>query len=295
MAAASVPPSSAPVGARGHEAYDVAIERALSFAREHALPLTLFAVGDDLAREPNAERLRKAAVSGHQVESHSMSHRYDLSRAPYGEILAELRASFDRIADVTGRRPEGFRAPGYTLSDAVLDALDDVGASFDSSVFPCPAYYTAKAVVMGAMKARGRSSASILGSPSVMLAPTEPYLPARPWTRAGGARLVEIPMRVTRGLRLPVIGTSLALAGEVGARALIAACGRVDAWNLELHAMDFLGAEDGLADLVPHQPELRRPLARRLGALHATVESLKARGARFTSLSQIATAFRERS
>jgi hypothetical protein len=272
----------------GHEAYDVAVDRALAFAREHKIALTFFAVGDDLARAENAERLRRAVLAGHVVESHSMSHRYDLSRSPRHELVQEVAASFEAIRAVVGRRPAGFRAPGYVVTDAVFDALEEVGASFDSSVFPCPAYWGAKALVMGAMAVRGRASASIVGSPRALLSPLDPYVPGRPYTRRGGRSLVEIPILVTRWGRLPVIGTTLALAGEHGARALIAACGRPRAWNVELHAMDFLDASDGLADLAPHQPELRVPLAKRLRALAATVRALEDRAQRFTTLADVA-------
>ncbi len=281
------------VSGAGHEAYDLAIERALTFAREHRAPLTFFAVSDDLARPENAERIRRVAAAGHAVESHSRSHRYDLSRAPSAELRAEVRDSFDVIRAVTGRRPAGFRAPGYTLSEALLDALEEAGASFDSSVFPCPLYFGAKACAMAIIVARGRRSASILGSPAALAAPTEPYVPGRPYDRPGDRGIIEIPMRVTRGPRLPVIGTSLALAGETGARALVAACGRPRFWNIELHAMDFLDASDGLDDLAAHQPELRRPLGRRLRALDAALREIAHRGNRFTTLAEIASLARE--
>ena len=271
-----------------HAAYDVAIERALAFARVFGASLTLFAVGRDLERSQNVDRIRRVAQAGHTIESHSMSHRYDLVRASSAEIRREIVESFDLIESVAGRRPVGFRAPGYTLSRDILDALEEVGAKFDSSVFPCPAYHAAKALVMGLMALSGRSSSSILSSPRAVLAPSEPYRPGRSFTSRGDRRLVEIPIRVTRGPRLPVIGTSIALAGELGARALVAGCGKVRFFNLELHAMDFLDVSDGLADLAPFQIELRKPLSLRLRALSALCSSLRDRGYRFTTLAEIA-------
>ncbi|MFO0616393.1 MAG: hypothetical protein U0414_27625 [Polyangiaceae bacterium] len=75
-----------------------------------------------------------------------------------------------------------------------------------------------------------------------------------------------------------MIGTTLALAGARGAPALVTACGTPGVFNLELHAIDFLSVEDGLSDLGPHQRELGIPLARRIGALDAALDTLDARG-----------------
>src|SRR5258708_2842688 len=63
-----------------HAVYDVAIARAAAFARHHAIGLTFFAVGEDLARERSAAALLEATRAGHVVESHSETHPYDLVR-----------------------------------------------------------------------------------------------------------------------------------------------------------------------------------------------------------------------
>lgn len=272
-----------------HAAFEVAIPRARAWARRHGVRLTLFAVGADLSRAENAAALVEAAGEGHAVESHSLTHPYDLVRLGRDAIRREVIESFDAIERAVGARPKGFRAPGYTLSDDVLDALEEAGAAFDTSAFPSTPYYLAKAAVLGWMRLSGKESASILSSPRVLFAPTEPYRPGRTWSRPRGDRgLVEIPIRVTRRLRVPVIGTTIALAGESGARALVRGCGAPDVFNLELHAIDFLGAEDGLEDLRAKQTELRVPLARRMAALDAAVEALAAQGYAFATLAAVA-------
>jgi len=274
-----------------HAVYDVALARMADFARAHDLPLTLFAIGADLVRPESAARLAELAARGHAVENHSFSHRYDLTRASAEEIRRDIEAGQEAITRATGRRPAGFRAPGYTVTDAVLDALEALGMRFDSSVFPCPAYYGAKALVMGAMRLRGRTSASVLDSPRVLAAPTRPYRPGKPWFRPGKRALVELPIQVTPGLRLPFIGTSIALAGPRVARLLAAPCAGEPLVNLELHGIDFLDADDGLPHLVPYQRELRIPLAQRLDALSAALDVFTKRGARFVTLEEAANEF----
>lgn len=270
--------------------YEAALPRIAGFAAAHGLTVTLFAIGRDLERPANAAALRVLSGAGHAVENHSYGHRYDLVRLSPGEVREEIARGAEAIARATGRRPVGFRAPGYTVRDEVLDALEDLGAQFDSSVFPCPPYYAAKAAVLAAQRLRSRRSAAILDAPRVLVAPTRPYRPGRPWFRRGARRLIELPIQVTPCGRFPVIGTSVALAGPAGARLLAAACAREPLVNLELHGMDFLDRADGLELLAGHQPELRVPLGRRLDALSAFVEALARQGRSFVGLEEAAVA-----
>ncbi len=210
------------------------------------------------------------------MESHSATHPYDLVRRSDAEIDREVGGSFDAIGRALGVRPRGFRAPGYTTSERVLDALERAGAAFDASVFPCPSYWAAKAAILGALSLAGRPSRSIVGSPAVLLAPRRPYRPGRTPHARGDRRFVEVPVQVTRGARLPLIGTSLGWAGERGARWLVRACEPTPVLGISLHGVDFLDRDDVPPD-VRDLPELRVPLARRLRALSAAVAACGSR------------------
>ena len=52
---------------------------------------------------------------------------------------------------IIGTGVRGFRAPGYDVSPAMLDTLARLGYRYDSSIFPAPGYYAAKAAVMAAL------------------------------------------------------------------------------------------------------------------------------------------------
>jgi peptidoglycan/xylan/chitin deacetylase (PgdA/CDA1 family) len=281
-------PEHARAGDALHAVYGAALPRIADFATAHRIPITLFAVGRDLGHAENATRLRAASDAGHEVENHSYAHRYDLSRLGREEIAEEIARGAEEIARAVGRRPVGFRAPGYTVSDVLFDVLEELGVAFDSSVFPCAPYYAAKALVLAGRRVRGRGSAAILDTPRVLGAPRRPYRPGRPWFRRGRRRFIELPIQVTPWLGLPVIGTSVALSGAGAARWLAWACAGERLVNLELHGMDFLDRSDGLEALAPYQPELRVPLARRLDALSAFVEETARRGARFVRLDEAA-------
>lgn len=191
----------------------------------------------------------------------------------------------------SGVRPEGFRAPGYTITDTIFEVLEELGVTYDSSVFPCPAYFAPKAAVIGAMRLVGRRSRSIVDDPRVLTAPADPYRVGRPYWRRGRG-VIELPIGVTRAARLPYIGTSVVLAGEHGARLLSRAMKGRPLVNLELHGIDLAdAAEDGLAFLAPHQPDLRRALRTKEAALRAAIATLRDAGYRFVTLREAAHAF----
>jgi peptidoglycan/xylan/chitin deacetylase (PgdA/CDA1 family) len=279
-----------PEGGASTAGYDVAFGRLEAFASDARLPLTLFAIGSDLAREEAAARLRDAHGRGHEIANHSLDHRYDLVRLGRDEILRQVDEGARLIERTVGERPVGFRAPGYTITDEVFGVLSELDVAYDSSVFPCPAYFAAKTAAIGAIALRGRESRSIVDTPAVLLAPTRPYLVGTPyWTRGSG--LLEIPVQVTRGARLPFYGTSITMAGPTGARLLAKMCVGEPLVNIELHPIDVLDADDGLEALRPHQPDVRVARERKIEALHAAVEVLKGEGYSFVTMREAARAF----
>lgn len=278
-----------PTGPAATLVYDVALMRLRAMAAAGRFPLTLFTIGSDVSRKEAREGLRAAAAEGHEIANHSLDHRYDLVRLGRAEITRQIEEGARVIEEATGQRPVGFRAPGYTISDEVFDVLRELDVDYDSSVFPCPAYFAAKTAAIGAIALRGRQSRSIVDTPKVLLAPTRPYRIGTPYWRRGEG-LLEIPVQVTRGLRLPFIGTSVTLAGPSRARLLAKMCVGEPLVNLELHGIDVLGAEDGLEALRPHQPDVRVPHTRKLDAVLAAVEELRSAGYTFVTMREAAAA-----
>lgn len=269
------------------------LPRALTWATGLGIPITLFAVAEDAGDPMVAAALRDAWARGHPVESHSATHPYDLTRRDDQAQRREIAGSVDALATVMGRRPTGFRAPGYLIDDRVLDRVEEAGLLFDASVLPSPPYVAAKMALLAGMALRGRRSASIGHGARMAVAPRAPYRPGRPFFRRGDRDLVELPVAVTPTLRVPAIGTSIgALPGGVARR--VARSLGADAFvGLELHAMDFLEPEDpGLRPLVGHQPELRRSVAARSASLAAFVDELLGLGFAAVTLEEAARSFR---
>ncbi|MGH7296988.1 MAG: polysaccharide deacetylase family protein [Polyangiaceae bacterium] len=279
-----------PTGPEGTLVYDVAVDRLATLAAELSIPLTLFAIGADLARPQAAARLASAHARGFEIANHSLDHRYDLVRLGRAEIRRQVDEGARAVERATGERPAGFRAPGYTITDEVFEVLAELEVEYDSSVFPCPPYYAAKAAAIGAIRLRGRTSRSIVDSPTVLAAPARPYRVGRPYWRRGDG-LLELPVQVTRGLRLPFFGTSVTLGGPRLASVLARMCVGDPLVNLELHGIDVLDAADGLEALRPHQKDVRVPVDRKLASLRAAIGALRGAGYAFVTLRDAARAF----
>jgi peptidoglycan/xylan/chitin deacetylase (PgdA/CDA1 family) len=279
-----------PVGRARTLVYDVAIDRLIAIGRALDVPLTLFAVGSDLARPESAAKLRDARQVGCEIANHTLDHRYDLVRLGRAEIRRQVEEGARAIEQAVGARPAGFRAPGYTITDEVFEVLAELGVAYDSSVFPCPGYWAAKAAAIGLIALRGRTSRSIVDTPAVLAAPTRPYRVGRPYWRRGSG-IVELPIQVTRGPRIHFIGTTVTLGGPGVARVLARACAGEPLVNLELHGIDVLDADDGLEVLRPHQVDVRVPRGRKVAALRAAIDELKAAGHTFVTMSEAARQF----
>lgn len=290
----------APPAELEHVVFERAVPRAARLFASRGVNVTWFVVGRDAdaalpvadraSRGANAGRLRALAEHGDELGNHSYSHPYELARLAPAEVDAELDGCDRVLRAITGAPPRGFRAPGYDLSPAMLDGLARRGYRYDSSVFPAPGYYAAKAAVMGMLALVGRPSGAVMTNPRALAAPPEPYRPAMdaPWRR-GQAPVVELPVAVTPWLRLPAIGTSLIVAPHAIRSRIIAAMARRPFFNFELHGIDFVDAEqDGIpGELVARQPDLRIPVADKLARLGALLDQL-ADGWTFATLGEVA-------
>lgn len=250
---------------------------------EAGVKATFFIVGQDVEGASEAQAvLRRMVEGGSELANHTYSHPYDLCRLPADEIARELSRAHEVLQEIFGvdHAPVGFRSPGYFINERVLRALVDLGYRYDSSMFPSLPYYGAKAAVMGGMMLRGRRSGAVLADPRGMLAPADPYRPdlERPWKR-GGAPLLELPVAVMPWLRLPAIGTMLAISPSWVRRLVLDGMAARPLFNLELHGIDLA---DAVADRIPtelagRQPDLRVPYTTKRAILLESIEQLKQR------------------
>jgi hypothetical protein len=259
-----------------------AVPRYLEIFARKGVRATFFIVGSDveggsLGAQAARGLVREMVAAGHEVGNHSFSHPYDLARLPAATVADEIRRADSAISAAAGSAVIGFRAPGYDLSATMLDVVAGLGYLYDSSIFPAPAYYLAKAVVMAALRLAGRRSGAVMTDPRALMAPTDPYRPSatRPWRR-GQSTVVELPVAVTPGLRLPAIGTNLLLFPAALRAAWLASMRGRPLFNLELHGIDLCDATDDAmpAELVARQPDLRASLATKRRAFEDMLDRL---------------------
>ncbi len=256
--------------------YSKGLPRAMRLFEELGIKATYFVVGKDLEKSPASRSLvQELALAGNEIGNHTMTHRYDFSTLSAREQEEEIRLGGDAIERATGARPIGFRAPGYNVNLGILALLEEQGYQYDSSVFPCPAYYAAKAGAIGIKALQGRRSASIVGDPRVLTAPTLPYRVDDVNLYSRGNGFPELPISVVTKARLPFIGTSISVMGSVPAKLLAKQAAKLPFVNLELHGIDFIDAEgDGIGYLKVHQSDLKVPLVKRRRALHSAIRTL---------------------
>lgn len=161
--------------ARDDLLFATGLQTALDFFDEAGVRATLFVIAEDLAEPRKRELIRDAVRRGHDIASHSLTHR-DLTTLGRAEKWREIFESRERLAQSLGVEVAGFRAPGFAMDRESLQMIAEAGYQYDSSLFP-----TAEV-------------ANRVGLTAVSVSPERP-LPDQP--------LVELPMPAYRPLPFP--------------------------------------------------------------------------------------------
>lgn len=180
---------------------DVVVPRVLSFLEERQLKITFFIVGQDAALDSNQEVLRSLSAAGHEIGNHSFRHEPWLHLYSEAEIQNEFESAENAIERATGVRPIGFRGPGFSLSETVIDVLIARGYRYDASTLPtflgplARAYYFFTAKLSEEEK---KQRSKLYGTLGDGLRPIKLHT----WQRPAGS-LTEIPVTTMPVLRMP--------------------------------------------------------------------------------------------
>ena len=181
---------------------DVVVPRVIAFLKQRDLSITFFVVGQDAALDKNREALRSIATAGHEIGNHSFHHEPWLHLYSDAQVETELASAEEHLERATGRKPAGFRGPGYSLSPTVLEVLVRRGYQYDASTLPtfigplARAYYFMTAKLN---KEQTEQRKVLFGTWRDGLRPIKPYL----W-RVGDRKLVEIPVTTMPGFKIPI-------------------------------------------------------------------------------------------
>lgn len=229
---------------------DLVVPRALIFLGERSLRVTVMVVGRDADQPENQATLASIPAAGHEVGNHSYKHEPWLHRLNADEVRNELGRAHTAIQAATGVAPRGFRGPGFSLSEATLAALAELGYRYDATTLPtfigplARAFYFRRAQI-GAEERERREA--LFGDWRDGLQPIRPYRWKMP-----GRSLVEVPVTTMPLFRLPFHFSYLLYIAERSDRLadaylwtalrLCRLC-RVQP-SLLLHPLDFLGPEE---------------------------------------------------
>lgn len=248
---------------------DIVVPRVLEFLRERDLKITFFVVGQDAARPENHGSLSQLSAAGHEIGNHSFNHEPWLHLYNEVQLVEEFQKTEDALEEATGRRPVGFRGPGYSLSPTVLKVLADRGYAYDCSTLPtyiaplARAYYFFKSPEMSEEEREKRKK--LFGKFSDGFQSLKPYT----WD-IGGRPLVEIPVTTMPGIKTPIHASYviyLSTFSKTAARAYwktaLTACRLAGVQpSLLLHPLDFLSGED--APELKFFPAMNLPLEEKL-------------------------------
>lgn len=110
---------------------EVGLPRILELLDAHRIPATFFVPG--YVAERHEEAVKEIAKRGHEVAHHGYFHeRPDLlDERREGEILQRGTEILERI---TGKRPRGYRAPSWEMTERTPRLLKANGFAYDSSL-----------------------------------------------------------------------------------------------------------------------------------------------------------------
>lgn len=288
-------------GDAGWEAFlsylDVVVPRVLKILEERQLKITFFVVGQDAALEHNHAVLKSIADAGHEIGNHSFRHEPWLHLYTPEQIADEFTQAETAILAATGRRPTGFRGPGFSFSPQVLAELARRGYAYDASTFPtflgpiARLYYF---FTSNLSREEMDDRKQLFGKFSEGFRSLRPYL----WNDFDRP-LVEIPVTTMPLLKLPIHVSYLLYLGQYSPRLAdayfqfaLALCRltRIEP-SILLHPLDFLGGDDE-RDL-SFFPAMNLPASRKLAIVGRALDTL-ARHYRIMTMSEHAAAALQR-
>ena len=229
---------------------DLVVPRFLDIFERRQFRCTVFIVGQDAELAKNKFALESIALAGHEIGNHSFHHEPWLHLYDREKLVQEFERSEQAIHRATGQQPVGFRGPGFSISDEVLEVLAERGYEYDGTLFPtflgpiARAYYFLTAKMSDEEKDKRKL---LFGRLQDGFRPNRPFvwdIPER--------QLVEIPVTTMPLLKIPIhlsyilylARYSRWLAQAYFWKAMLHCRMFRVAPSFLLHPLDFMGRED---------------------------------------------------
>jgi hypothetical protein len=182
--------------------FDRFIPRVLDLLEQLNLKITFFIVGQDAALDKNKEYISQLVKNGHEVGNHSFHHASWLHLYPKEKIKSEILNAEENITHVTGKKPKGFRGPGFSWSKNLIEVLIELGYTYDAStlptfVGPLARFYYFKTSKLTSEEKKERKK--LFGTFKDGFRPIKPYY----WKVNENKKLLEIPVTTIPFIKTP--------------------------------------------------------------------------------------------
>lgn len=257
---------------------DLVCPRIVEFFAEKDIKLTFFIVGKDAEIESNREAIENLSTAGHELGNHSFFHEPWLHLYSETEFEDDLKRSEDAIENVTGQRVNGFRGPGYSITEMTLRILKKNNYRYDATAFPNILNPLSRAYLFATSnlsKDEKQKRKALFGSFSDAFRPVKPYT----WQLVNG-ELLELPVTTMPIFKTPIHFSYLSYLGifsrPLAMLYLNFAIGMCKITKTEpsllLHPLDFMGKEDDVE--LRSFPAMGQPVARKLELMHLFIDRL---------------------
>ena len=261
---------------------DLVVPRVLNLLEQWKLKISFFIVGQDAAIKANQPVLRSIADAGHEIGTHSFHHEPWLHLYSVEKIEQEIALAEEHIQDATGKKPMGFRGPGFSLSPEVITVLMRRGYLYDASTLPtfigplARAYYFMSSKLTSTEKDQRNQ---LFGTIKDGFRSNRPYWWSVKNEKDAGS-LLEIPVTTLPVFRMPIHVSyilymslfSRQMALNYFKTALLFCRIRGVQPSLLLHPLDFIGCDD-MTDL-SFFPAMEIPAQRKIALVSEVIRLL---------------------
>ncbi len=116
--------------------FDIFIPNILKILDEFDLKITFFIIGQDAVLDKNKDYLSAIPEHGHEIANHSFNHDTFIQLYSKQQLENEINQAEDAIINATGKKPVGFRAPGFSWGKDLFETLLKLNYEYDASTFP---------------------------------------------------------------------------------------------------------------------------------------------------------------
>lgn len=178
--------------------YSQALPVLLNLLKKSQSKATFMIIGQDLKLKACLTFCKKVLSQGHEIANHSFDHPISFGTMSYEQKKQQIVKTHQRITKICGKKPVGFRGPGYYQDKEIITILQKLNYQYDASVIPgfSQILMSAYAFIRG-----GQNRYKTFGRLNYILNQEHPYIVKGIHQNK---KLLELPISVLPFLRFPL-------------------------------------------------------------------------------------------